>query len=99
LTLCASWTRLPAVVLADLVCFVITVVSIAHVRRLQSSVGDRSAGPHLAVGWRDVVVYAKLATVTCGAWAYKAIIQFKLRNGIQNYTFGCNNNNLIIIII
>jgi hypothetical protein len=57
------------VVLIDLVCFVITVVSIARVRRLQSSVGDRSAGPHLAVGWRDVVVYAKLATITGGAWA------------------------------
>jgi hypothetical protein len=75
------------VVLADFVCFVITVVSIARVRRQQSSVGDRSAGPHLAVGWRDVMVYAMLVTVTGGAWVFKAIIQFKLRNGIQNYTF------------
>jgi hypothetical protein len=58
------------VILTDLVCFVFTVVSIARVRRLQSSRSDEAgARQHQAGNWRDVLVYAKLVTVTGGAWA------------------------------
>jgi hypothetical protein len=55
------------VVLTNLVCFVFTVVSIARVRRLQSSRGEAQQQQH--GGWWDVLVYAKLVTVTGGAWA------------------------------
>jgi hypothetical protein len=56
------------VVLTNLVCFVFTVVSIARVRRLQPTRGEAQQQQQNG-GWRDVVVYAKLVTVTGGAWA------------------------------
>jgi hypothetical protein len=55
------------VVLTDLSCFLFTVASIAHTRWLQRSVRMERSGRH-GVGW-DVLVYAKLVTVTGGAWA------------------------------
>ncbi|XP_076443036.1 uncharacterized protein LOC143281673 [Babylonia areolata] len=50
---------LGAMVLTNFICFFITVVSIVRMRRLTAQVGS---------GRRDVLVYAKLATVTGAGW-------------------------------
>jgi hypothetical protein len=55
------------VVLVDIVCFLFTAVSIARVRRLQSST-EMSRSEERGVS-RVVLVYAKLVTVTGGAWS------------------------------
>ncbi|XP_070193823.1 uncharacterized protein [Littorina saxatilis] len=59
LVLLAFLLPLGLVVLTNLTCFVITVVSIVRVRRLQARAPRE---------WRDILVFAKLVTVTGGAW-------------------------------
>ncbi|KAK7108888.1 uncharacterized protein [Littorina saxatilis] len=59
LLLLAVWVPLGLVVITNLSCFALTVVAIVRVRRLQARAPRER---------RDVLVYAKLVTVTGGAW-------------------------------
>ncbi|XP_076451076.1 uncharacterized protein LOC143286973 [Babylonia areolata] len=58
---------LGGVVVTNLLCFLLTVVAIVRVRRLQAQVGSAR---------RDVVVYAKLATVTGLGWVLVVLAEF-----------------------
>ncbi|XP_070191632.1 G-protein coupled receptor Mth2-like [Littorina saxatilis] len=67
LVLLAFLLPLGLVVLTNLTCFVITVVSIVRVRRLQARAPRER---------RDVLVFAKLVTVTGGAWMLGFLAEF-----------------------
>ncbi|XP_076449204.1 uncharacterized protein LOC143285688 [Babylonia areolata] len=58
---------LGGVVVTNLLCFLLTVVAIMRVRRLQATVGSAR---------RDVLVYAKLATVTGLGWVLVVLAEF-----------------------